>query len=291
MDTVQPTSSLRIVESSGRWQSDGNTILGADDRAGVAAILEVLSVAREKGFRHPPLEVVLTVSEEVGLAGAKKLDYSLITAKRGLCLDGSATGVVTSAPSIMSIEITVRGKAAHAGVAPETGINAILVAAEAVAAVPWGRIDEETTANVGIIHGGAARNIVPETVTLTAEVRSRDERKFRSCVDRLAQSFQQAASARGAQAQVDQSQSCRAFKLGADSGIVTTVSRAAATIGLPLAFHPTGGGSDANVFNDRGIATPVKCLGYELPHSPSEYLDIAEFVKAADLVCEVVRTA
>ena len=185
--------------------SDGTTLLGADDKAGIAAILEAIHSLHEKGLRHRSLEVVFTISEEIGTVGAKRLDYSLVSAKQGICLDakGPSSNIVTSAPSLVAIEVTITGRAAHAGSAPEKGINAIVVAAEAISNLSWGRLDEETTANVGVIQGGVARNVVPETVTVTAELRSRNEVKFRARLDQVVRSFNDAATRHGATVKVD----------------------------------------------------------------------------------------
>ncbi|MBI2953905.1 MAG: M20/M25/M40 family metallo-hydrolase [Chloroflexi bacterium] len=287
LDTVLPTTGLRIVESDGKWRSDGTTILGADDKTGVAAILEAIRSLREKQVRHSPVEVVFTLSEEIGLIGAKALDCSQITARRGICLDSSGPvgTVIVSGPSQISLDITVTGKAAHAGMAPERGINAIAAAAEAIAGMHLGRIDEQTTANVGVIHGGTARNIVPEKATVLAEARSRDENRLRAQVDLMTRAFKEAAARHGAVADVSTEYAYRSFNLSQNDEVVHMVAVASKKLGIDVHLGAGGGGSDANVFNERGIKTVNLGIGYEDPHSPSEYVVIADLVRSAELLC------
>lgn len=291
MDTVMPTVGLKIVESDGRWCSDGTTILGADDKSGVAAILEAVRSLRERGLSHLPIEIVFTVAEEIGLVGAKALDYSLISARRGICLDSSGpTGtMMVAGPAQISIDATITGKAAHAGIAPEKGISAVVIASEAVAGMRLGRIDEETTANVGVIQGGTARNIVPEKATLLAEARSRDEGKLKAQVDSMVRSLEAAAARHGATAELKREYAYRAFNLSESDEIVRMVTQAAKSLGISVRLGATGGGSDTNIFNERGIKTVNLGLGYEDPHSPSENIAIADLVKAAELLCTVLK--
>ncbi len=291
MDTVPVAGPVKIVESEGRWQSDGTTILGADDKAGLAIILEVIRSLGDKGLRHPPLEVVFTVGEEIGFVGAKNLDYSRISSKSGICFDAGGNAIVIAAPSVTSIDVTIKGKAAHAGVSPERGINAIAVAAEAVAALPWGRIDEQTTTNVGMIHGGVARNVVPETVTLITEVRSRDDEKSKTRIDQLLKAFQDAAAKHGAKAEFKQTELCKCFKLEPETDIVKRITEAAATFDLKPSLRAAGAGLDASEFNQRGIKAATLGTGAGLAHSPDEYVVIEAFVRAADLLYTVLKTA
>ena len=165
MDTVEPGRGIKVVFNDGVFTSDGTTILGADDKSALAIILEVMDVIREKQLPHPPIEVVFTICEEIGLVGAKNLDYSLMDSKIGYILDSTDTdGVVTRAPASTRFTINIHGRAAHAGAAPELGINAIKVAARAIDALTLGRIDGETTCNIGKIQGGKATNIIPEFI-------------------------------------------------------------------------------------------------------------------------------
>jgi len=179
MDTVSPGEGVKPIFKEGIFTSDGSTILGADDKSAIAILIETLRVIIENNLPHGPLEIVLTVCEEVGLLGAKHLDFSLITAKYGFALDATDTkGIITRAPSANRLEIKIHGKDAHAGAAPERGINAISLAGKAIAGIEVGRIDRETTCNIGVIEGGVAINIVPKLVTIKGEVRSHNDEKL-----------------------------------------------------------------------------------------------------------------
>jgi tripeptide aminopeptidase len=292
MDTIQPTAGIKIIEGEDRWQTDGATILGADDKAGLAAILEVICSLKEKGVRHRPLEVLFTVNEEIMMKGARCLDYSLVSSKMGIGLDtrGLATNVAASAPAYTTIEVKINGKAAHAGTTPEKGINAIVVAAEAIAHLPWGRLDEETTANVGVFHGGVARNTVPETAVVTMEVRCQNENKFKTKVGCIVEAFQESANRHGASVQIDLRDGCRSFNIARNSEIVSLISQAAMDLGMEPTFNATGGVFDASIFNERGISTVVFGIGYELNHSSSEYLIIADFIRSTELLFTVLKT-
>ncbi len=292
MDTVPTTGPPRIIEGNGRWQTDGTTILGADDKAGLAIILEAIRFAGGNSAHHPPLEVVFTVGEEIGCLGAKKLDYSLITARKGICVEtGAPYAIGTAAPFMESIEVTIKGRAVHAGVVPEKGINAIAVAAEAIAALRWGRIDEETTTNVGMIQGGVGRNVVPEMVSVSAEVRSHDEQKYMARIRQVLESFQNAAARHGAAVQFAQTELCRGYKLEDDAEIVRMVTEAAATLGIEAKLRAAGGVSDANEFYAHGIKAPVLGAGAGHAHSTAEFIVIADLVRAADLLYTVLKTA
>ena len=291
LDTVMPTAGLKIVERDGVFYSDGTTILGADDKSGIAVILEAVESLREQQVPHLPVEVVLTVAEEVGLVGAKTLDYSQIVAKRGLCLDtkGPIGTIIVEGPSQVCLDVTIVGKAAHAGMSPEKGISSIVVAAEAISSMPLGRIDEETTANVGVIQGGTATNIIPEKTTVAGEARSRDEEKLKAQVDCMVRAFQVAGARHGATVHVNVEHVYRAFHLGPNDEIVRMMSEAARKLGLPARMEAGGGGSDTNIFNERGIQSVNVSVGYEDPHSTSEHIAVDDLVRAAELLVAVLK--
>lgn len=291
MDTVEPGRGVKPLITNGTITSDGTTILGGDDKSGVAAILEVLRVLMEQGLPHPPLEVALTVSEETGLNGAKGLDLNTLRAQEGIVLDsGGETGsIVVSAPSQDNIKATVHGKTAHAGVEPEKGINAIVVAAEAIAAMPLGRIDEETTANVGRIQGGTATNIVPDRVEMAGEARSHDERKLETQVQAMTEALNKAAARHGATVEVVVERSYSTFQLSEADGVVRRAMAAANTLGLTPVLVPSGGGSDANVFNAGGIATINISTGMDKVHTTEERLAVDDLVKSAEFLLSILR--
>lgn len=291
MDTVEPGRGVKPVFEKGIITSDGTTILGADDKSGVAVILEVLRVLVERGLPHPPLEVVLTVSEEQGLKGSKGLNLSELRAQEGIVLDGGGEigTIVVSAPSQDKIWAVVHGRAAHAGVEPEKGINAIVVASEAIAAMPLGRIDEETTANIGRIQGGTATNIIPDRVEIAGEARSRDEGKLESQVKAMTEALRKAAKRHGATVEIDVRRSYSTFKLSEDDSIVRRAVAAAKSLGLRPALVPSGGGSDANVFNAGGIATINISTGMEQVHTTEERIAVADMVKCAEFLMAIIE--
>jgi len=291
MDTVEPGQGVKPVIANGIITSDGTTILGGDDKSGVAAILEVLRALMEQDLPHPPLEVALTVSEETGLNGAKGLDLNTLRAREGIVLDsgGPIGAIVVSAPSQDNIKATVHGKTAHAGVEPEKGINAIVVAAEAIAAMPLGRIDEETTANIGRIQGGMATNIIPDRVEMAGEARSHDERKLETQVQALTEALNKAAGRHGATVEIDVNRSYSTFQLSEADGIVQKAVAVAKTLGLTPALVPSGGGSDANVFNAGGIAAINVSTGMEKVHTTEERLAVDDLVKSAEFLLAVLR--
>ncbi len=290
MDIVGTDTGIRPVIEDGIIRSGGATILGGDDKSGIAVILEVLQALVEKGLSHLPLEVVVTVGEEQGLVGAKGLDLSQLYAREGIVLDmgGSIGTIIVSAPYQDKLVVTVHGRAAHAGAEPERGINAIRVAAEAIAAMPLGRIDKETTANVGVIRGGVAANIVPDKVELHCEARSRDEAKLIAQTQAMRAALQEAAARHKATVDWQQERSYNGFNLPPETPIVRRAVKAIEAMGLKPLCQPTGGGSDANVFNVEGIATINLSTGMAEVHTVNEYIAIEDMVRSAELLLRIV---
>jgi tripeptide aminopeptidase len=293
IDTVEPGWGVKPIIEGGIITSDGTTILGGDDKSGIAVILEVLRVLVEQGLAYPPLEVALTVGEEKGLKGAKGLDLTKLRAREGIVLDsgGEIGTIVVSAPSQDKIRAIVHGKAAHAGVEPERGINAIVVAAEAIAAMPLGRIDEETTANIGRIQGGTATNIVPDRAEMEGEARSHDERKLEAQVQAMTEALKKAANRHGATVDIDVQRSYSTFRLSEEDGIVRRAVAAARTLGLTPALVPSGGGSDANVFNAGGIAAINISTGMDKVHTTEERIVVADMVQCAEFLLAILEMA
>jgi tripeptide aminopeptidase len=289
MDTVGPGKGVKPIIENGTITSDGTTVLGGDDKSGVAVILEVLQVLSEQDWKGS-LEVALTVSEESGLKGAKGLAGSALRAREGIVLDsgGPIGTIVVSAPSQEKIKAVVHGKTAHAGVEPEKGINAIVVAAEAIAAMPLGRIDEETTANIGRIQGGKVTNIVPDRVELDGEARSHDEQKLKAQMQSMIEPLQQAAKRHGATVEIDVDRSYSAFRLSEEDNIVRRAMSAADTLDLTPLLVPSGGGSDANIFNAAGIATINISTGMDKVHTTDERIAVDDLVKSAEFLLAIV---
>lgn len=292
MDTVEPGRGVKPRIADGTITSDGTTILGSDCKSGIAIILDVLRRLKATGDRHRPLEIVLSVSEEGGLVGAKRLDVSALRSKVGLVLDsGGAIGtLVRQAPCQDSLAITVHGKAAHAGTDPEKGINAIVVAAEAIAKMPLGRIDAETTANIGKISGGIATNIVPDCVEISGEARSLKSEKLAIQTAKMVKAFEAAAAKHGAKADVRVTRSYEAYFLPDDHPWVRRLADVCKCVGVEPVLMSSGGGSDANVFNAKGIACVVTSTGMASVHTTDEQIAIADLLAAADLVYAVVTT-
>ncbi len=291
LDCVQPCLGIHPVVIDGVVRSDGNSVLGADNRAGAAATLEVLASLIEDGTRHLPSEIVFTLGEEAGLLGAKALDYGMLHARWGLTLDASGPvgGCVVSTPWHDVIKATIHGRAAHSGVEPEKGVNAILAAAKGVAGMRLGRIDEETTANIGKIAGGTAMNIVAERVDLVGEARSRNEEKLKRQTSSMVQALDAAAVQIGARADIEVTRAYNGYNLTAQTPIVARMVTAARSLGIIPRLEATGGGSDANILNAHGITILNLCAGYADAHTVRESIGVGELVRLATLVEAVVR--
>lgn len=282
-DTVQPGCGIKPQVEGTVIRSDCSTVLGADDKSGVAIILAALRELLAEDLPHPPLDVVFTVYEEGGLHGAKQLDYDDISANMGYVLDGGRSmGVITNAaPSACGLSWRVRGKAAHAGVCPEQGINSIQAAAAAIASIPLGRLDFETTANIGLIEGGAATNIVPELTLVRGETRSHDEDKLQAQVDRMVEAFEVAAQRQGAEVETEVRRSYTSFRVAEDEPVLRYAWRAAEELGFEPRTETGGGGSDANVFNERGIPCVILATGPAEVHTVNEWVDAERMAESA----------
>lgn len=293
IDTIEPTSELKPVIDGDVIRSDGTTILGADDKAGVAAIIEGVAFALERGFPHGDIVLIFDVSEELGLLGAKLVDLETVRADMGYVLDthGPAGSITVSAPSHVNMIIEITGKAAHAGIEPEKGVSAIIAASNAISRMKLGRIDDETTANVGKIEGGKARNIIPDRVTVRAEARSRSEAKLAEQVAHMKLVFEEEAARIGAEALVNAEHEYSGFRWAENDPVVRLAVLAAQKIGITPVFEDGGGGSDANVYNSKGVPSVLLGVGYYGPHSPSESINMTELSRAADIVTALIETA
>ncbi len=293
MDTVEPGRGVKPVIREKTIYSDGSTILGADDKAGIAALLEAVEVLKEQRIPHGDLEIVFTVAEEGGLWGAKNLDYQRLKAKIGYVLDGDgpAGTIITKAPSQYKIKAAIIGKAAHAGISPEEGINAILVASRAISKMRLGRIDEETTANIGVISGGQATNIIPDLVNIEGETRSIDPVKLEAQTDLMVRILDQTAGEMGAQAKIEKEFLYPRLKLEESDQAVRIAVAAARGIGREPVLVSTGGGSDANILNGFGIPTANLGIGMNKVHSTEEFITIDNMVLDVKYILEIVQTA
>lgn len=293
MDTVEPTAGLRIVRDGDTLRSDGSTILGADCCAGLAPIVEAAVVLAESGLPHGDVHLLLTVCEEIGLLGAKALRLSEVGASMGFVFDsGPPVGsIVDSAPWQDCLQIEFRGRPAHAGAEPEAGISAIAVAARAVEKMQLGRIDEETTANIGSIRGDGPTNIVCAAVSMRGEARSRNAAKLEAQVIAMDRACREAASEFGAQVTVTVEHVYQGYVFSPADVVVRTAAEAAELVGLPVSYRGIGGGSDANVFNQAGVPTCVVGTGMRGVHTHEEHLEIADLNSAAQWAIAIALNA
>ena len=295
MDTVEPGRGIKPqLDADGETlRSDGSTILGGDCKAGLAIALEGLTSAIEDGGPRRPVQVVFSRAEEGGLNGARNLDFSLVQAKSGIVFDGEGpvSRICVGAPAQNIVQCHVTGVAAHAGLEPENGTSALLVAANILTRLPLGRIDDETTSNIGVLQGGLKRNIVPESAYMDGELRSRNQAKLDNYTDEFRRAFDQVASLYpDANINLDIRSQYRAYQVGSDHPALADIARAVAAIGLTPAMETTGGGSDANVFFEHGIAALPVGIGVRDFHTTRETARISEIMDGAR-VCQAYLRA
>lgn len=291
MDTVVPGNGIKPSIRDGYVYSDGTTILGADDKAGVAAILEGIRSLKEKNLPHPTIQVVFTVGEEAGLMGSRHMDSSLLKADMGFILDSEGpVGKITVAGAGQYRIITkIYGKAAHAGVNPEDGVSAITVASKAISRMPLGRIDEDTTANIGRFEGGKAFNIVADYVEVLAEARSLVMEKLEDQVKKMTTAYEEAAAEMGASVENEVIFMYHGYKYTEETPVVQKAINAVKRIGRTPEMVKSGGGSDGNVFNGYGVPSVNLAIGYEEIHTTNERMPLSELYKAAELVLAIVE--
>jgi tripeptide aminopeptidase len=291
MDTVEPGIGKKPVFDGNYIKSDGTTVLGGDDVSGIACIFEVLRVLKEKNIEHGDIQVVFTVAEEGGLFGALNLDYTRIHAKYGVILDsdGPIGTVAVKAPSQDKIYVTVKGKAAHAGIEPEKGISAIQIASSAISRMKLGRIDFETTANIGTITGGRETNIICDKVEIRAEARSREKQKLERQTAHMRECFEQAAAEFGGSVDFRAELAYPSFNIPKDAAIIGILQKAAVSAGIEMKLVETGGGSDTNIYNGKGIEAVDISVGMDKVHSVEERILIDDMVRAAEFVLAIVQ--
>jgi len=298
MDTVLPAVGVKVMRKGEVFTSAGDTVLGSDDKAGIAALIEVMRTLQEKNIPYSPVEFVFTTCEEVGLLGVKALDPINIKAKMGYALDSSGINrVVIGAPAANRINIEIKGIAAHAGLNPEKGINAIHLAAKAMARLKLGKLDSESTANLGVIKGGAASNIIPESVLIQGEVRSHTVKLLEEYTEHIKSMFQEEVDTWQDPDGIVSGRPSLKFtiiddypvlKLARDSGVIQRVEAAAATLGKKLDYVVAGGGSDANIFNSYGIECAILSTGMDKVHSTQETIKLTEMALTADLIMAIL---
>lgn len=298
MDTVEPGRGIVPVLENGVFRSKGDTILGSDDKSALAIIIEVLRVIRENDIPHGPLDVVFTICEEIGLVGAKHFDINMIDARFGYILDATdREAIVTRSPYRSHFEINVTGKAAHAGAEPEKGISAIVLASEAVASLPWGWIDKQTTCNVGKISGGIADNIVADEAMVVGEVRSQTRENMDAALEHIKQAFD-TVIAKGRKTlgsngvpsfEMDVTLDFPGTDIPDDHPVIRLAKEAALSLGIDLKTASSGGGADANIFYGHGLVTGVLGTGMCLAHTIDEYIALSDMVDTAKLLLSCIE--
>ncbi len=290
LDTVEPAEGTEPVIEGRTIRSKGETILGSDDKAPVAILLETLRIIREQNLKAPPLEFVFSVAEEIGLQGAGALESGVLQSKCGFVLDSEhpVGDFVTRAPSHTVYAAEFHGRAAHAGIEPELGVSAINMASQAVGLVPKGRIDDETTANVGTIEGGLATNIVPERCRMTGEARSHNPETLKELLKQIRSTLEEAARNAGGKVQYEEIPQYVTYRVPDNSTTVARAVEAARNLGLAGNLVSSGGGSDANVFNSKGIPTIVLGVNFKDVHSTNERITIDDMTMNTRLVLGII---
>jgi tripeptide aminopeptidase len=293
LDTVPPSGELRPVVEEGVIRNAGGTILGGDNKAAVTQMLEGVRRILVENVPHAGLELLFTREEETGLLGAAAFGHTRLRAKLGFVYDqeGAIGEIVLGAPFAQGLEITFHGRAAHAGMAPEEGRSAIQAAARAIADFRLGRVDEVTTANVGVIRGGAAGNIVPETCSFLAEARSHDERKLGDLVQEMLDACAFAASETECELQSELRKTYRGYRFTKNDEVVALAAEALARCGHDVRYGLSGGAADANVFNERGLRCLNLTHGVHDFHSPAERIAVADLEAMVDVTVALVEAA
>ncbi|SHG79252.1 M20/M25/M40 family metallo-hydrolase [Ferrimonas marina] len=286
MDTVAPGNDIEPVIEDGVIRSAGDTILGGDDKSGIAAIMEAVRAIQEAGEAHQTIELALTVHEEGGLHGSRHFDMSQVESDRAIVLDsGGAIGtIITTAPGQQNLKVTITGRPAHAGLAPEQGINALTVASDAITKMKLSRIDEETTANIGVVKGGQATNIVMPSLYIEAETRSLCDSKLEAQAKHMIETFESAAQQHGAKVEIVSTKAYNAYRIDDQDPLVQSVSEAFEAIGVAPQTQSTGGGSDANIFNAKGLKTVNLSTGMAKVHTCDEYITVADLTQITEFL-------
>lgn len=276
-DTVMPGQGIVPVLEDGVIRSQGETILGADDKAGIAELLETLRTAP----CHPPLEMAISRQEEVGLLGVKNLDFSKLSATRGFLLDNDELEtVVVGGPSYITLDVAIEGRAAHAGMEPEKGINAIQAASRAISALPLGRLDPRSTANVGVIRGGLIRNGVPDKTSFQAECRSLEHTRALEICSSMEHIIRKEVEAYGARVDIQTRILCEAVAIPEEAPTVQIALKALSMAGIQARTTFITGFTDASIYNNRGIEMAVVGIGARLEHSTQEHIHVRDMERA-----------
>jgi tripeptide aminopeptidase len=293
LDTVPPTGPIEPVVDDGIVRNAADTILGADDKAAVAVMLEATRRVVGENRPHPGIELLFTPKEEVGLLGACAFDHERLRARVGYVYDQAAPigDVILGAPHSHSMEVSFHGRAAHSGMYPEEGRSAIAAAARAISDLRLGRIDDETTANVGLISGGTAGNIVPEWCTFLAEARAHDERRLADVVQEILDAISFAAGIEDCEVEIDVHQTYRGYRFRRSDDVVRIAHVALERTGYAPRYGLSGGAADANVFNERGLSCLNLANGMQDIHTPDERIAVDDLERMVDVTLALVDVA
>jgi tripeptide aminopeptidase len=293
LDTVPPDGPLEPVLDDGVIRNAGGTILGADNKASVVAMLEGARRVLAENRPHAGIELVFTLQEEIGLLGAIAFDHTRLRSRLGFVYDQAAPigEIILGAPWAQGLEVTFHGRASHSGMFPEEGRSAIQAAAKAIADLRLGRIDEETTANVGVIRGGTAGNIVPEWCTFLAEVRCQDERKLNDVLQEMLDAFTFAASEGECEVQTELRKTYRGYRFAKGEDVVRLAARALEQCGHTVSYALSGGAADANAFNERGLRCVNLANGMADIHTPAERIAVVDLEGMVDVTVALVECA
>ena len=294
MDSVAPTTGTNVIEKDGVLYSDGTTTLGGDDKSGVAAVLEAMQCIIENDLPHGDIQVCFTIGEETGSYGVRYMDKTMIQADAGYCMDcgGHPGAIFNASPKAINLKLKVKGKSAHAGLEPEKGINAIMLAADALHALPaYGRIDEETTLSVDMIDGGLAPNIVPEACEIVIDMRCPNQTKLERLKKETVEIFRNVVEAKGGAVEVAVKEVAPGVNLNTDHATVKLAATAAEKLGFPVSTGFTGGCSDANFLCGMGLPTVLLATGMDKIHTTEERLALEDLYNAASWVLGIVEEA
>lgn len=294
MDSVAPTTGTKVVRKDGVLYSDGTTTLGGDDKVGIAAALETIRALKEDNVPHGDIQFCFTIAEEIGCLGVVNMDKSWIKADFGYCMDvGGDIGEITyAAPKLYELYVTVKGKAAHAGLAPEKGINAIMLAAEALTKFPaYGRIDEETTLNVGVFNAGVGNNVVAPEAKFVIDMRSLNVEKLEKLKDQVMAIIKETVESQQGQVEIEVHEGCPAVAVAKDHDCIKLAEKAAQNIGCKTELKTTGGCSDGNYLCGYGLPCALLATGMSNVHTTEEYLKEDDLFGTAKWMYEIIRLA
>jgi tripeptide aminopeptidase len=294
LDTVPPTAAIEpVIDDEGVIRNAAGTILGADNKSAVAAMLEGARRVLSENRPHGGIELLFTPKEEVGLLGAAAFDHERLHARVGYVYDQAAPigDVILGAPYSRAMEVRFHGRAAHSGMYPEEGRSAIAAAARAISDLRLGRVDEDTTANVGTIQGGTAGNIIPEWCVLDAEARSHQERKLEELVQEMVDAFSFAAGLEDCEVETKVSKSYQGYRFKPDDQVVRIAHAALERAGYAPSYGLSGGAADANVFNERGLACLNLANGMQDIHTPDERITVDDLEGMVEVTLALVDVA